>query len=541
MVQMITVAGFVNNLFCFLAVLWTWWWENSNYKPRFITQALVILFTAALVIFWYYMRRLIESSKTVLQQHTSPPGPRGLPLVGNLPFLDAELHTHFADLAQTYGPILKLHLGNKVAIVVSSPSLAKEVLKDHDITFANRDVPAVAKTVEYVSCNIVSSPYGAHWRMLRRLCVAHMLSSTSLDTVYPLRKREVQRMVGEIYGNIGLPVNLSDQLFLTILNVITSMLWGGMLKGEGEIDLGAEFRHVVSEITELLGKPNLSDFIPCLAWLDLQGIQSQIKKLFLKFDRIFNSIIEQRLKMGIKDGEESKDFLQLLLHLQEKQTKTRLTMLHIKAILMDMVVGGTETTSNTVEWAMAELMNNDEIMQRAQEELEIIVGKDSRVEEIHLPRLHFLNAVMKEVLRLHPALPLLVPHCPSSSCKIGGYMVPKGARVFVNVWAIHRDPSIWEKPLDFNPERFLNCERDFGGNNFNYFPFGSGRRICAGISMAERMFMYELATLLHSFSWKVAERYGKVDLKEKFGIVLKKATPLIAVATPRLSNPALYE
>ncbi|KAK9147954.1 hypothetical protein Scep_006711 [Stephania cephalantha] len=511
MVQMITVAGFVNNLFCFLAVLWTWWWENSNYKPRFITQALVIVFTAALVIFWYYMRRLIESSKTVLQQHTSPPGPRGLPLVGNLPFLDAELHTHFADLAQTYGPILKLHLGNKVAIVVSSPSLAKEVLKDHDITFANRDVPAVAKTVEYVSCNIVSSPYGAHWRMLRRLCVAHMLSSTSLDTVYPLRKREVQRMVGEIYGNIGLPVNLSDQLFLTILNVITSMLWGGMLKGRERLILEQSFD------------------------------MCQIKRLFLKFDRIFNSIIEQRLKMGIKDGEESKDFLQLLLHLQEKQTKTRLTMLHIKAMLMDMVVGGTETTSNTVEWAMAELMNNDEIMQRAQEELEIIVGKDSRVEEIHLPRLHFLNAVMKEVLRLHPALPLLVPHCPSSSCKIGGYMVPKGARVFVNVWAIHRDPSIWEKPLDFNPERFLNCERDYGGNNFNYFPFGSGRRICAGISMAERMFMYELATLLHSFSWKVAERYGKVDLKEKFGIVLKKATPLIAVATPRLSNPALYE
>jgi cytochrome P450 len=146
---------------------------------------------------------------------------------------------------------------------------------------------------------------------------------------------------------------------------------------------------------------------------------------------------------------------------------------------------------------------------------------------------------MKESLRLHPVLPLLIPHCPSETCTIGGFSVPKGARVFINVWAVHRDPSIWENPLEFKPERFLNSKFDYSGSDFNYFPFGSGRRICAGIAMAERMFLYFLATLLHSFDWKLPE--GKqMDLTEKFGIVLKLKNPLVAIPTPRLSNPALY-
>ena len=178
-------------------------------------------------------------------------------------------------------------------------------------------------------------------------------------------------------------------------------------------------------------------------------------------------------------------------------------------------------------------------MRKAQQELEEVVGKDKIVEESHIHKLPYLYAVMKEVLRLHPALPLLVPHCPSETCTVGGYTIPKGSRVFVNVWAIHRDPSVWENPLEFNPDRFLNGKWDYSGSDFSYFPFGSGRRICAGIAMAERMFMYSVATLLHSFDWKLPEG-EKVDLTEKFGIVLKLKNPLVAIPTPRLSDPALY-
>jgi len=198
-----------------------------------------------------------------------------------------------------------------------------------------------------------------------------------------------------------------------------------------------------------------------------------------------------------------------------------------------MVTGGTDTSSNTIEFAMAEMMHNPEIM------MEVVVGKDNMVEESHIHKLSYLQAVMKETLRLHPVLPLLIPHCPSETTNVGGYRIPKGSQVFLNVWAIHRDPSIWENPLKFDPTRFLDAKWDFSGNDFNYFPFGSGRRICAGIAMAERTVLYFLATLLHLFDWTIPQG-EKLDVSEKFGIVLKKKIPLVAIPTPRLSNPDLY-
>ncbi|KAI3468886.1 hypothetical protein Pfo_025549 [Paulownia fortunei] len=523
---------------------WSWWWQSSNATDD---RARLLLTSAigVLAVSWILLLLVKKSSN---KNPPLPPGPKGLPLLGNLLSLDPELHTYFTSLAQTYGPIYRLKLGKKIGIVISSPALAKEVLKDQDTTFANRDVPVAGKEAAYGGSDIVWNPYGPEWRMLRKVCVREMLSNNTLDSVYSLRRRELRQTIKYLYNQAGSPVNVGEQMFLTVLNVITSMLWGGTVKGEERTGLGAEFKQVVGEMTGLLGMPNLSDFYPGLERFDLQGIQKKMKGLARRFDKIFETIIDQRLKINGEvgnekgdSGKESKDFLQVLLQLKDDgDARTPFTMTHLKALLMDMVVGGTDTTSNTVEFALAEMMNKPEILKKVQQELETVVGKDNIVEETDINKLPYLYTVMKEVLRLHPALPLLVPHCPSTTSNLAGYTIPKGARVFVNVWAIHRDPSIWENPLEFCPERFSDGKWDYSGNDFNYFPFGSGRRICAGTSMAERMFMYSLASLVHSFDWSLPA--GEVlDVSEKFGIVLKKKIPLVAIPTPRLSNPALYE
>lgn len=216
-------------------------------------------------------------------------------------------------------------------------------------------------------------------------------------------------------------------------------------------------------------------------------------------------------------------------------------------------MGGTESSSTTVEWVMAELLKNPEAMNKLKEELTQVVGLNKMVEESHLSQLHYLNAVIKETLRLHPPFPLLVPRTPNQNTTLGGYKVPKGASIYINAWAIQRDPTLWENPLEFRPERFLMMngttqDHDvnagklaYTGNNFNFIAFGSGRRICAGLPLAERVLTFVLASFLHSFDWKLPEFCGKLDLSDTFGIVTKKLDPLIAVATPRLSDLKLYE
>jgi cytochrome P450 len=299
---------------------------TAYHQLSFLT--LFLIFTLSCYAIWIYT----NSNKTTMPL---PPGPRGVPLFGNLLSLDPELHSYFAGLAQSYGPILKLRLGNKIGILVTSPSLAREVLKDHDVTFANRDVPAAGRAATYGGSDIVWTPYGPEWRMLRKVCVLKMLSNTTLDSVYTLRRKQVRETVGYCNSRVGSPVNIGEQMFLTVMNVITNMMWGGAVEGEERSSLGAEFREVVSEMTGLLAKPNVSDFYPGLARFDLQGIRKQMDGLARRFDRIFDTIIDQRLKIDREGGSKAGDFLQFLLKWKvEGDSKTPFTMIHLKALLM---------------------------------------------------------------------------------------------------------------------------------------------------------------------------------------------------------------
>ncbi|KAL0288768.1 UNVERIFIED_CONTAM: Flavonoid 3'-monooxygenase [Sesamum calycinum] len=274
---------------------WSLWWQTDKItQDRFMFT----IFIGVLVVLWFFLLLVKKPNKNP----PLPPGPKGLPLVGNLLALDPELHTYFTSLAQTYGPIYTLKLGKKIGIVISSPALAKEVLKDQDTTFANRDVPVAGREAAYGGSDIVWTPYGPEWRMLRKVCVREMLSNNSLDSVYALRRRELRQAVKYLYSRAGSPVNVGEQMFLAVLNVITSMMWGGTVTGEERAGLGAEFKQVVGEMTELLGMPNMSDFYPGLERFDLQGVKKKMKVLAQRFDKIFETIIEQRLKMNGEVG-----------------------------------------------------------------------------------------------------------------------------------------------------------------------------------------------------------------------------------------------
>ncbi|XP_049415620.1 labd-13Z-ene-9,15,16-triol synthase, chloroplastic-like isoform X1 [Solanum stenotomum] len=495
-----------------------------------------------LTILWYKLNK--EESRL-------PPGPRGLPIVGFLPFLRTNLHHQLTELSQQFGPIYKFWLGGKLCVVLNSPSLAKEVVRDQDSIFANRDPPIAGLVATYGGLDIGFSPYGSYWRDMRKLFVREMLSNRNLEACYSLRRHEVRKTIRNVHTKIGSLTDIGELAFVTEMNVIMSMIFGSNFveKMEKHKKDGTEFRELVIKYLQILGKPNISDFFPMLARFDLQGIQKDAEALLKSVESILDPAINEHLKMlsdrreGEIQGNEKKNFIQILLELMEqKDIGISLDLVKIKSILVDIVIGGTDSTITTVEWVMTELLNNPETMSKVQQELKHVVGMNNIVEESHLLELHYLDAVLKETLRLHPALPLLLPKRPSQSAIVGGYTIPEGTKVFLNVYAIHRDPQVWESPLEFQPERFLSrsTNLDYAGNNMKYLPFGSGRRICAGLPLAEKMVMFMLASLLHSFDWKLPEG-EKVDLSEGFGLVIKKSERLFAIPTPRLPNFDLYQ
>lgn len=201
-----------------------------------------------------------------------------------------------------------------------------------------------------------------------------------------------------------------------------------------------------------------------------------------------------------------------------------------------MFFAGSETTSSTIEWAMAEMLRNPESMTKAKEELDRIIGPERKVEESDIDELPYLQAVIKETLRLHPAVPLCLPRNAMQETNYMGYLIPKESQIWVNAWAIGRDPESWEDPLTFKPERFLGSRLDYKGQNFEFIPFGSGRRICLGISLAPKVIHLGLATLLHSFDWELGNNITPeaIDMEERLGITMRKLIPMEAIPKKRL-------
>lgn len=473
--------------------------------------------------------------------------------MGNLPFLDCELHSYFAALAAKHGPVFRLRLGGKLGVVVSSEAAAREVLREQDAPFANRDVPAAARVILYEGSDVAWSSNGPTWRMLRKLCVRELLNESTLVASHRIRRREVRAMATRMAAAASNreAVDIGTETFVTVMNIMTNMLWGGGNEADECIEvIGKEFRKVVGGVTALVGTLNLSDFFPWLRRFDMQGIEKKMWVYREALEGIFERIIAAKEKKRLDGSATSEgDFLDVILRMERENGdgKTPFTMTHVKALLMDMVLAGTDTVSNAMEFVLAEMINRPGTISAIQAELDEAVGLDCMVEESHLIKLRYLSAAIKEGLRLHPTLPLLIPHCPNVDCVVGGYTVPAGSRVFVNAWAIHRDPAVWKEPLAYKPERFLHGSeaysgrQDFSGNDLSYIPFGSGRRICAGAAMAERTLALSLGTLLHAFDWQLLDGESGFDLEEKFGIVLKKRNSLLLVPSPRLPKTDLYQ
>ncbi|OVA07893.1 Cytochrome P450 [Macleaya cordata] len=473
----------------------------------------------------------------------APPGPIGWPILGYLPYLTDRLHEDLFHLSKTYGPLFSLKMGQKPAIVVSSPDITREILKHQDATFSSRTITEAVRTVTYDATSLVFVPYGARWRLLRKILTTELFSTRALELFQPARRHQVRGLLTSLYkaSKTKTPVNLADSTFVVSLNLISNLVCSKSLFDNTKKE-GREVKEMVWEILEVVGAPNLADLIPFLKIFDPQGLKRRVSKVVKRFDDFFEKLIDERMeerKKGLKMNENGRlDMLDVFLNYKSEKKDDEIKEFSrddIKGMLSDMFVAGTDTSSSTVEWGMTEILRKPEVYKKILAELDEVIGKDRFVEESDIPKLTYFQAAVKEVFRLHPGVPLLIPRRTNEACDVCGYHVPKHAIVFVNVWGMARDSNVWPEPCEFKPERFLGSELDVKGQDFEILPFGTGRRSCVGMPLGHRMVHYSLASLLHAFEWEFSPDILQ-DMTEKVGITLQKAKVLEGVPKPRLSS-----
>ncbi|KAF9595314.1 hypothetical protein IFM89_038466 [Coptis chinensis] len=474
---------------------------------------------------------IVSSTATRLRRANLPPGPLPLPIFGNLFKLGSKPHRSLAELAKVHGPLMTLKLGSVTTVVVSSPTLAKDILQTHDQSFASRNIPEAVRALKHHELSMAWLPALTQWRNIRKMCNTQLFVMQRLEFSQALRRQKVEELLAYVDENCEhrRAVDIGQVAFSTVLNLISNTVFSADLT-RLDSNYAQEFKALVRGVMEEAAKPNLADYFPILRSFDPQGIRRRMENYFRKLDDLFDGMIKKRLDSRQLEASPScHDFLDTIL--DYKQDDFQLSDPDIKALLKDIFVAGTDTTSSTLEWAMTELLRNPNKMVKAQLELEEVFGKDKPIDESDIIGLPYLQAIVKETFRLHPPVPLLLPHKAVTNVNIGDFTVPQHTQVLINVWTIGRDSSIWENPSSFVPERFLNSGVDFKGRDFTLIPFGAGRRICPGLPLAFRMVYLMLASLLHAFDWKLEEGISPedIDMEENFGLALQKAKPLKAI------------
>ncbi|KAM7503729.1 hypothetical protein LguiB_002633 [Lonicera macranthoides] len=448
-----------------------------------------------------------------------PPGPQKLPLIGNLHQLTGSLpHHSLRDLAKKYGPIMHLQLGAVSAIVVSSPQAAKEVMQTHDLIFADRPQLLAIKIMSYDSTGIAFAPYGNYWRQVRKICILELLNAKRVHSFKSIREEEIGSFINDTTSRAAFGKKCKNQ---------------------------DEFIAVTKEAAKLAGGFDVPDIFPSLKFLHgISRMKPALEKLHRRMDKILDDIINEhkvREKAVMINGDisDEEDLVDVLLKLQESvDLNFPLTANNVKAIILDIFSAGTETSSTTIEWAMSEMMRNPKVMEHAQDEVRRVLKGKGEIEETDIQELHYLKMVIKETLRLHPPAPLLLPRQSRERCEINGYEVPNKTRVIINGWAIGRDPKHWTNAECFEPKRFDGSLVDLKGTNFEFIPFGAGRRMCPGVVFGIANIELPLAQLLYRFEWKLPNgiKPDQLDMEETLGTTAARKNELYLIASPYIED-----
>ncbi|XP_010500623.1 PREDICTED: cytochrome P450 705A5-like [Camelina sativa] len=486
-----------------------------------------------------------KSKDPQLQDCGLPPSPPSLPVIGHLHLLlSVPCHKSFQKISSQYCPLLHLRAFHIPIVLVSSGSMASEIFRTHDLNFVTRDrtVPIMEKSILFGSFGFVSAPYGDYWRFMKKLLVTKLLGSHSLEQTRLIRGKELKTFCAMLFDKAAKneTVDVGIEMMKLTNNNICRMIMGRRCSEEnGEAE---QVRGLVTKSLSLVKKFLIASTVGRgLKKLGISLFEKEIMEVSQRYDELLEKIIKEHEENPNK--KEDRDMMDVLLEVcADDNAEFKITRNQIKALFVELFIGGTDTSAHTTQWIMAELINNPEILKRLREEIETVVGKTRLIQETDLLNLPYLQAVVKEGLRLHPHTPILVRNA-TEGCKIGGFYIAQNTTMIINAYAVMRDPDSWEYPDEFQPERFMvppkRKEDEREQLALNYIPFGSGRRGCPGTNLGYIFIGVAIGTMVQCFDWRI--NGDMVNMEETGEMTLRMAHPLKCTPVARINPLASFE
>lgn len=460
-----------------------------------------------------------------------PPGPRGLPVFGSLLEIRSDTHLAIDRLARRYGDICLLRFGSVPTVIISDAALLHETFGRAEL--ADRWVSEIMDTLSGQK-DLVLAPYGDHWRQMQRFANRELLSARNIENV---RERHISSVVDGLVarmaemGAAGEPVSPPALTARSNAALMFRSVFGQLEDANEEFQQQREaLLSYINWIFASATATNLADYIPWLRFLPSSALKEAVRQAEIG-GAIIRALVETAANRPGLDLEAPTCLVEVMLARQEEGEITE-TMTY--DLCMDLLIAGTDTSAQTVNWFLLLLANRPEMQARVHEELDRVVGRDAVPTVDDRTRLPYTFACLAESMRYRTIGPLALPHKAAEDTQIGGYLVRAGTQVLGNIYSIHHDPRHWDSPDEFIPDRFLPQEdgsMSLAMTSPAYLPFGTGHRRCPGRRLAETTVWLHITRMLHRLRLETPDG-APLSEDEVFGLAISPR-PYALKVTPR--------